>query len=174
MKQKRFTEEQIIKALKEVDGGAEVRDVCRRLGVSEQSFYRWRRKFGGLEVSDAKRLRELEERFGHRRHERDDAPRRFVEGEFAATDVVEHLISVYAERSEASMERRRRGISGDKGSSAGVSPATAGRLAQRSGRTRRDETARRRRRGRLRYEERHWSLASLGMSSTNSITAAVP
>ena len=60
MKQKRFTEEQIIKALKEVDGGAEVRDVCRRLGVSEQSFYRWRRKYGGLEVSDAKRLRELE------------------------------------------------------------------------------------------------------------------
>jgi putative transposase len=60
MKQKRFTEEQIIKALKEVDGGAEVRDVCRHLGVSEQSFYRWRRKFGGLEVSDAKRLRELE------------------------------------------------------------------------------------------------------------------
>ncbi len=60
MKQKRFTEEQIIKALKEADGGAEVRDVCRRLGVSEQSFYRWRRRFGGLEVSDAKRLRELE------------------------------------------------------------------------------------------------------------------
>jgi putative transposase len=60
MKKKRFTEEQIIKALKEVDGGAEVRDVCRRLGVSEQSFYRWRRRFGGLEVSEAKRLRELE------------------------------------------------------------------------------------------------------------------
>jgi len=60
MKQKRFTEEQVIKALKEVDGGAEVRDVCRRLGVSEQSFYRWRRKYGGLEVSEAKRLRELE------------------------------------------------------------------------------------------------------------------
>jgi putative transposase len=60
MKQKRFTEEQIIKALKEVDSGAEVRDVCRRLGVTEQSFYRWRRKYGGLEVSEAKRLRELE------------------------------------------------------------------------------------------------------------------
>lgn len=59
---KRFTEEQIIKALKEVDGEAEVRDVCRRLGVSEQSFYRWRRRFGGLEVSRAKRLRELETR----------------------------------------------------------------------------------------------------------------
>ena len=60
MKRKRFTEEQIIKALKEVDGGAEVRDVCRRLGVTEQSFYRWRRKYGGLEVNEAKRLRELE------------------------------------------------------------------------------------------------------------------
>lgn len=60
MKRKRFTEEQIIKALKEVDGGAEARDVCRRLGVTEQSFYRWRRKYGGLEVSEARRLRELE------------------------------------------------------------------------------------------------------------------
>jgi putative transposase len=60
MKRKRFTEEQIIAALKEVDGGAETRDVCRRLGVTEQSFYRWRRKYGGLEVNDAKRLRELQ------------------------------------------------------------------------------------------------------------------
>ncbi len=60
MKRKRFTEEQIIKALKEADGGAEIRDVCRRLGVTEQSFYRWRRKYGGMDVSEAKRLRELE------------------------------------------------------------------------------------------------------------------
>ncbi len=60
MKRKRFSEEQIIKALKEVDGGAEARDVCRRLGVTEQSFYRWRRKFGGMDVNEAKRLRELE------------------------------------------------------------------------------------------------------------------
>jgi putative transposase len=60
MKRKRFTEEQIIAALKEVDAGAEARDVCRRLGVTEQSFYRWRRKYGGLEVNEAKRLRELE------------------------------------------------------------------------------------------------------------------
>jgi putative transposase len=60
MKQKRFSEEQIINALKEVDAGATARDVCRRLGVTEQSFYRWRQKYGGLEVSDAKRLRELE------------------------------------------------------------------------------------------------------------------
>lgn len=60
MKRKRFSEEQIIKALKEVDGGAQARDVCRRLGVTEQSFYRWRQKYGGLEVNEAKRLRELE------------------------------------------------------------------------------------------------------------------
>lgn len=60
MKRKRFSEEQIIKALKEADGGGEIRDVCRRLGVTEQSFYRWRRKYGGMDVSEAKRLRELE------------------------------------------------------------------------------------------------------------------
>ena len=59
MNRKRFTEEQIISALKEVDAGTTARDVCRRLGVTEQSFYRWRQKYGGLEVSDAKRLREL-------------------------------------------------------------------------------------------------------------------
>jgi putative transposase len=60
MTRKRFTEEQITKALKEVDGGAEVRDVCERFGVAEQSFYRWRPKYGGLEVSEARRLREQE------------------------------------------------------------------------------------------------------------------
>ena len=64
MKRKRFSEEQIIKALKEVDGGAQVRDVCRRVGVTEQSFYRWRSKYGGMNVSEAKRLRELEQENG--------------------------------------------------------------------------------------------------------------
>ena len=61
MKRKRYSEEQIIGALKEVEQGAQVREVSRRLGVTEQTFYRWRSKFGGMEVSDAKRLRELEE-----------------------------------------------------------------------------------------------------------------
>ena len=56
-----FTEEQIIRALKEVDAGAKVGDVCRRLGVTEKTFYRWRTKFGGMDVSDAKRLRQLED-----------------------------------------------------------------------------------------------------------------
>ena len=55
------TEEQIIRALKEVDAGAKVGDVCRRVGVTEKTFYRWRAKFGGMEVSDAKRLRQLED-----------------------------------------------------------------------------------------------------------------
>lgn len=64
MKRKRFTDEQIIKALKEVDGGGVAREVCRRLGVTETTFYRWRQKFGGLEVNEAKRLRELEHENG--------------------------------------------------------------------------------------------------------------
>ena len=61
MKRKRFTEEQIIKTLKEVESGAVVREVCRRLAVTEQTFYRWRQKYGGMEVNEAKRLRELED-----------------------------------------------------------------------------------------------------------------
>ena len=56
-----FTEEQIIRALKEADAGAKAVDVCRRLGVTEQTFYRWKSKFGGMDVSDAKRLKALED-----------------------------------------------------------------------------------------------------------------
>jgi putative transposase len=56
-----LSEEQIIRALKEVDAGAKVGDVCRRIGVTEKTFYRWRAKFGGMDVSDAKRLRQLED-----------------------------------------------------------------------------------------------------------------
>ena len=56
-----FTEEQIIRALKEVEAGATGTEVCRRLGVSEQTFYRWKAKFGGMDVSDAQRLKALEE-----------------------------------------------------------------------------------------------------------------
>jgi putative transposase len=56
-----FTDEQIIKALREVDAGAKAADVCRKLGITETTLGRWRRKFGGMEVSDAKRLRHLED-----------------------------------------------------------------------------------------------------------------
>lgn len=60
MKRKRYTEEQIIGILKEREAGATVPDLVRRHGMSEQSFYRWKSKYGGMEVSEAKRLRELE------------------------------------------------------------------------------------------------------------------
>lgn len=57
---KRFTEEQIIGFLREADAGMPVKDLCRRHGFSEASYYLWRGKFGGLDVSDAKRLKALE------------------------------------------------------------------------------------------------------------------
>ena len=57
---KRFTEEQIIGFLKQVEGGVAVKDLCRKHGFSDAAFYTWRRKFGGMDVADAKRLRELE------------------------------------------------------------------------------------------------------------------
>lgn len=61
MKGKRFSEEQIIGILKEAEAGAATKELCRRHGISEQSFYRWKAKYGGMELSDAKRLRILEE-----------------------------------------------------------------------------------------------------------------
>lgn len=60
MKKKRYTEEQIIGAIKQHDAGAKVDDICRELGISNGTFYNWRSKYAGMEVSEAKRLRELE------------------------------------------------------------------------------------------------------------------
>lgn len=61
MKRKRHSEEQIIGLLKQHEAGMSVKDVIRQLGISEQTFYRWKSKYGGMEVSDAKKLRELED-----------------------------------------------------------------------------------------------------------------
>jgi len=56
----RYKEEQIIRILKEVENGISVADVCRKYGVAEQTVYRWRSKYGGIETSELQRLRELE------------------------------------------------------------------------------------------------------------------
>ena len=60
MKKRRYTEEQIIGFLREADAGVPVKELCRKHGFSEASYYLWRGKFGGMEVSDAKRLKTLE------------------------------------------------------------------------------------------------------------------
>ena len=61
MKRKQFSEEQIIGILKEAEAGAVVTELCRRHGLSSATFYAWKAKYGGLEVSEAKRLRALED-----------------------------------------------------------------------------------------------------------------
>lgn len=60
MKKSRFSEEQIIRILKEHQAGATAADLCRKHGVSDATFYKWRSKYGGMEVSDAKKLKALE------------------------------------------------------------------------------------------------------------------
>ncbi|BAJ81406.1 putative transposase [Acidiphilium multivorum AIU301] len=61
MKSGRFSEEQIIGILKEQESGMSTAEVCRRHGISSATFYKWKAKFGGLEVSDARRLKQLED-----------------------------------------------------------------------------------------------------------------
>jgi len=61
MKRKRYSEEQIISTLKQHEGGTPVKELIRQAGITEQTFYRWKSKYGGMEVSDAKKLRALEE-----------------------------------------------------------------------------------------------------------------
>jgi putative transposase len=61
MKRARFSEEQIIGMLKEAEAGAKVSELCRQHGISDATFYTWRSKYGGLEISEMRRLRQLEE-----------------------------------------------------------------------------------------------------------------
>lgn len=61
MRSSKFTEEQIAFALKQVELGVSVAECCRKLGISEQTYYRWKKKYGGLGVSEVRRLKQLEE-----------------------------------------------------------------------------------------------------------------
>jgi len=61
MKRKRFSEEQIISILKEAEAGLSIADLTRRHGIAEGTFYRWKAKYGGMEIGEAKRLKHLEE-----------------------------------------------------------------------------------------------------------------
>lgn len=60
MKKSRFSEQQIISVLKQADSGAKVQDICRQYGISDATYYKWKSKYGGMEASDIKRLREVE------------------------------------------------------------------------------------------------------------------
>ena len=61
MKRKRFTEEQIAYALRQAEGGTPVAEICRKLGVSEQTLYRWKKKYDGMGVAELRRLKQLEQ-----------------------------------------------------------------------------------------------------------------
>ena len=61
MRKSRFKEEQIVSILKQVEGGRLVKEVCREHGISETTYYNWKSKYGGMEISDIKRLKELEQ-----------------------------------------------------------------------------------------------------------------
>lgn len=65
MKKTRFTETQIVKAIQEHEGGRDAKDLCREMGISTAAFYKWRQRYGGLDVNELKRVKELEDENSH-------------------------------------------------------------------------------------------------------------
>jgi putative transposase len=61
MKKTKFTETQIVKAIQEHEGGRKAEDICRELGITTAAFYKWRQRYGGMEVSDVKKMKTIEE-----------------------------------------------------------------------------------------------------------------
>jgi putative transposase len=68
MKRSRYTEEQIAYALRQVDGGTPATEVCRKMGISEQTFYTWRRRYGGMGATELRKVRVLEEEVRRLKH----------------------------------------------------------------------------------------------------------
>ncbi len=88
MKRSRFTETQIISILKEADAGAKVKDICRRHGISDATYYNWKSRYGGMSASDLKRMKEMERDLGQYK-------RMYVElapENFALKDVIERKL----------------------------------------------------------------------------------
>lgn len=68
MRKSRFTETRIVKILKEVEAGRQVKEVCREYSISDQTYYNWKSKYGGMEASDVRRLKEVEEENSRLKH----------------------------------------------------------------------------------------------------------
>src|SRR5713101_4201188 len=103
MKQSRFTEEQIIAVLREQEAGVPTVEVCRKHGVSSATFYKWKAKYGGLEVSEAKRLRALEDESGcHARQRRTERPA----GKKVVTPAARREATTYLRQTFEMSERR--------------------------------------------------------------------
>ena len=96
MKRSRFTEEQIIGMLKEQEAGMATADVCRKHGVSTATFYKYKARFGGLEVSDARRLRTLEDENGNGKPRDQPSPRLHGRDNPAAADAASRDVGVNA------------------------------------------------------------------------------
>jgi len=116
MKKSRFTETQIVSILKEADAGRTVQDICREHGISPTTYYQWKSKYGGLEASELKRIKELEA-------ENADLKRMYAESSLER-DALKQLFQKY---SEAARPTRSREVSGGRGTTVCPTSLRSGR-----------------------------------------------